>query len=60
MVSMNRRAALRRDEFKLLYQAKRENGTGRVSGMEALLRWQHPELGLLGPDDFMAVAEESG
>jgi diguanylate cyclase (GGDEF)-like protein len=54
------RAALRCDEFRLVYQAKREIGSGRVNGMEALLRWQHPLLGMLVPKDFIAVAEESG
>jgi diguanylate cyclase (GGDEF)-like protein len=54
------RHALARDEFRLFYQAKRDIHTGRVTGMEALLRWQHPDLGMVAPLEFMAVAEESG
>jgi diguanylate cyclase (GGDEF)-like protein len=54
------RHALARDEFRLFYQAKRDIHSGRVTGMEALLRWQHPDLGLVAPLQFMAVAEESG
>ena len=54
------RHALVRDEFYLLYQAKRDIVSGRVTGMEALLRWQHPDLGLISPHQFLTVAEESG
>jgi diguanylate cyclase (GGDEF)-like protein len=54
------RQALVREEFHLLYQAKRDIVSGRVTGMEALLRWQHPDLGLLTPQQFLAVAEDSG
>lgn len=54
------RHALVRDEFRLLYQAKRDIVSGRVTGMEALLRWQHPDLGLVTPNQFLSVAEESG
>jgi diguanylate cyclase (GGDEF)-like protein len=54
------RHALVRDEFLLLYQAKRDIVSGRVTGMEALLRWQHPDLGLVAPNQFLSVAEESG
>jgi diguanylate cyclase (GGDEF)-like protein len=54
------RHALARNEFHLLYQAKRDILTGRVTGMEALLRWQHPDLGVVAAQQFLAVAEESG
>jgi diguanylate cyclase (GGDEF)-like protein len=54
------RNALVRQEFHLLYQAKRDIVSGRVTGMEALLRWQHPDLGTVAPNQFLAVAEESG
>ena len=53
------RGALERDELVLYYQPKIELTTGRVSGVEALVRWQHPERGLMAPSDFLAVAERS-
>jgi diguanylate cyclase (GGDEF)-like protein len=54
------RHALERQEFQLLYQAKRDIVSGRVTGMEALLHWQHPDLGRVAPHQFLAVAEQSG
>ncbi|WP_211238054.1 putative bifunctional diguanylate cyclase/phosphodiesterase [Derxia gummosa] len=54
------RRALERDEFALHYQAKRDAVTGQLTGMEALLRWEHPDLGSIGPMQFLPVAEESG
>jgi len=54
------RRALERDEFRLVYQPRIELATGTLVGAEALLRWQHPELGLIGPADFIQVAEETG
>jgi diguanylate cyclase (GGDEF)-like protein len=53
------RGALERDELVLYYQPKMELATGRVSGVEALLRWQHPERGLMLPSEFLSVAERS-
>jgi len=52
--------ALERNEFILHYEPKVEINTGRITGMEALIRWQHPELGLLPPLEFIGHAETSG
>jgi diguanylate cyclase (GGDEF)-like protein len=53
-------SALLRDEFELLYQPQVQMGDGRVIGGEALLRWRHPERGVLEPKRFIGLAEESG
>ncbi len=53
------RLALDRDELVLHYQPKIDLGTGGVTGVEALVRWQHPERGLLPPGAFLGVAERS-
>lgn len=58
MLEAGLRGALERSEFVLHYQAKRNVVTGAISGVEALVRWQHPDLGLLGPTQFMQFAEE--
>lgn len=52
--------AVERGEFRLYYQPKVSVSAGRVVGYEALLRWEHPTRGLLVPDDFISVAEDSG
>jgi diguanylate cyclase (GGDEF)-like protein len=54
------RHALERNEFRLHYQAKRDIASGRITGMEALLRWEHPDLGTVAPRQFIPVAEETG
>src|SRR5262249_8810437 len=54
------RHALERNEFRLHYQAKREIGSGQINGMEALLRWEHPDFGLLMPPRFIPIAEDTG
>jgi diguanylate cyclase (GGDEF)-like protein len=54
------RHALTRNEFVPFYQPIVELTDGRVIGYEALLRWHHPERGLLAPDDFLPIAEECG
>lgn len=53
------RCGLKRGEFELYYQPKVEVGSGRLMGVEALLRWNHPQRGLLAPDEFLRAIENS-
>ncbi len=52
--------AIREDELVLHYQPKIELATGRITGFEALVRWDHPEQGLLAPMEFVPTAEQTG
>ncbi len=54
------RRALHHDEFRVHYQSIVELETQKVVGLEALVRWQHPERGLLAPQEFLHVAEDTG
>ncbi|HUW76664.1 MAG TPA: EAL domain-containing protein, partial [Gallionella sp.] len=54
------RHALERNQFQLYYQTKRDIRSGLITGMEALLRWQHPDLGMVAPMRFIPLAEETG
>jgi diguanylate cyclase (GGDEF)-like protein/PAS domain S-box-containing protein len=54
------RRGLERNEFVLHYQAKLDLHTGKINGVEALVRWQHPDLGMVPPAQFIPLAEETG
>jgi EAL domain-containing protein (putative c-di-GMP-specific phosphodiesterase class I) len=54
------RRALRRNEFELYYQPRVELESGQIIGVESLIRWRHPQRGLLAPSDFIPLAEETG
>jgi diguanylate cyclase (GGDEF)-like protein len=54
------RRALQRDEFRVYYQPEVSSSQGRMIAVEALVRWEHPDRGLLEPKDFVPLAEETG
>ena len=60
MLEANLSRAIRNDEMMLGYQPKVDLRTGKVVGAEALVRWRHPEQGMISPDEFIPVAEETG
>lgn len=60
IISNSLRRGLEQNEFRVYYQPKVDVGTGRIVAMEALVRWDHPELGLLSPVEFIQLAEENG
>jgi EAL domain-containing protein (putative c-di-GMP-specific phosphodiesterase class I) len=59
-LEVNLRKALVREEFELFYQPQINTQTDQISGFEALLRWRHPERGMVPPSEFIPVAEDIG
>ncbi|WP_367618683.1 EAL domain-containing protein [Paenibacillus andongensis] len=59
-LEMGLRKGLERGEFKVYYQPQIDVISGKVIGVEALIRWQHPEWGHISPDEFIPLAEETG
>lgn len=56
----NLRKAIQKDQFLVYYQPQIDLITQKIIGAEALVRWQHPELGMISPDQFIPIAEETG
>jgi diguanylate cyclase (GGDEF)-like protein len=54
------RSAINQGEIKLYYQPKADLRTGQIVGVEALARWDHPEFGIVGPSEFVPIAEQTG
>jgi len=59
-LTMNLQAAIQNEELFLVYQPVVEANSGAIASIEALIRWQHPELGLVSPGEFIPLAEETG
>jgi diguanylate cyclase len=59
-LEMGLRKALDKQEFELYYQPQLNVETGKIMGVEALIRWNHSELGMISPSDFIPLAEETG
>ena len=59
-IEVDLRKALEEDQLTLYYQPKIDTDTGKVDSVEALVRWQHPEKGMIQPCDFIPIAEECG
>ena len=59
-LSTGLRQAVQQQQFMLVYQPQVDLDTGRISGVEALIRWQHPELGVVSPAEFIPLAEDTG
>ncbi|MDH4189492.1 MAG: EAL domain-containing protein [Betaproteobacteria bacterium] len=59
-IEQSLRRALGQGEFNLLYQPVIDSISSRIVAVEALLRWQHPEIGMIGPDEFISIAEDTG
>jgi diguanylate cyclase (GGDEF)-like protein len=60
LIELELRDALARDQFELDYQPVYDVANDRISGFEALIRWRHPERGIVAPSDFIPIAEEMG
>lgn len=60
LLENNLRQALNKEQFLLYYQPQIDTNTGRITGIEALLRWNHAEMGIVYPDEFISLAEETG
>lgn len=60
IIANSLRKGLEKHQFRLYYQPKIDTTNGRIVAMEALVRWEHPELGLLSPLEFIQLAEETG
>ena len=60
MIETELRQALNKDQFELHYQPQINLITGRMTGLEALIRWNHPSMGTISPSRFIPIAEEMG
>jgi len=59
-IESNLRLALERNEFHLVYQPQVDLASGNITGMEVLVRWQHPDMGMVSPARFIPIAEDTG